>query len=405
MNHTLNRSILVLFACTFTYIFSEVLLAPFYPVFFEKVFGVEDLSYTGFYIFICRMTVVLTAPFWGFFSNRLNIKILLYSGQICSALVCIAITLTQNVTQFTIATVILLLFRSSFVILYPLIIQLGGEERREMIAGTYQAVFHTGIVISSIAGVWIIRLPNPLNAFFIVALLDMLQFALCWFFLEVSSEKKQSTKKVQSDNPPIDILQTHWTFIPAIGMICLLFQFIHNLVRPYFVSYVTEADYFGTTLTTGGILFAIPSVMAIAALPFIRSYAKPHRIPLLYTIGSLLLAVTLLIQGSTNSLSLFVFSRVIYGFFLAVTQAALELYLFNNSDPQNISFNYTLMFAFANIGLVLSPLTASYLVEQYSFAFPLVVAGILSVFTLAYTWSLTLHPVLAKMINRYHRSA
>lgn len=67
MNHTLNRSISVLFVCAFTYIFSEVLLAPFYPVFFEKVFGVEDLSYTGFYIFICRVTVVLTAPFWGFF--------------------------------------------------------------------------------------------------------------------------------------------------------------------------------------------------------------------------------------------------------------------------------------------------------------------------------------------------
>ncbi|ANV89035.1 MFS transporter [Picosynechococcus sp. PCC 7117] len=405
MNHTLNRSISVLFVCAFTYIFSEVLLAPFYPVFFEKVFGVEDLSYTGFYIFICRVTVVLTAPFWGFFSNRLNIKILLYSGQICSALVCIAITLTQNVTQFTIATVILLMFRSSFVILYPLIIQLGGEERREMMAGTYQAVFHTGIVVSSIVGVWIIQLQNPLNAFFIVALSDILQFALCWFFLEALPENKQSIKKVKSDNSPIDILQTHWAFIPAIGVICLLFQFIHNLVRPYFVSYVTGADYFGTTLTTGGILFAIPSLMAIAALPFIRSYAKPHRISLLYTMGSLLLAVTLLIQGSTNSLSLFVFSRVVYGFFLAVTQAALELYLFNNSDPQKIPLNYTLMFAFANIGMVLSPLTASYVIAQYNLAFPLILAGILSVFTLAYTWSLGLHPVLAKTITRYQHNA
>ncbi|AFY40277.1 major facilitator superfamily MFS_1 [[Leptolyngbya] sp. PCC 7376] len=405
MNNSLNRSISVLFVCTFTYIFSEVLLAPFYPVFFEKVFGVEDLTYTGFYIFICRMTVVVTAPFWGFFSNKLNIKTLLYCGQICSALVCVFMTFTQNVTQFTIATVILLLFRSSFVILYPLIIQLGGEQRRETIAGTYQAVFHSGIVISSIAGIWIIQLENPLNAFFVVALLDILQFALCWFFLEDLPKKEVIANDSKSETKTTDILQSNWALIPAIGVIGLLFQFIHNLVRPYFVSYVTEADYFGTTLTTGGILFAIPSVMAIAALPFIRSYAKPHRIPMLYTIGSLLLAVTLLVQGSTNSLSLFVFSRVIYGFFLAVTQAALELYLFNNSDPEKIPLNYTLMFAFANVGLVLSPLTASHLVEEYSFASPLIVAAVLSVFTLAYTWSLALNPVLAKTVTRYQRSA
>ncbi|NJN74102.1 MAG: MFS transporter [Limnothrix sp. RL_2_0] len=404
MNNSLNRSITVLFVCTFTYIFSEVLLAPFYPVFFEKVFGIEDLTYTGFYIFICRMTVVLTAPFWGFFSNKLNIKTLLYCGQICSALVCVAITLTQNVTQFTIATVILLLFRSSFVILYPLIIQLGGEQRRETIAGTYQAVFHTGIVVSSIAGIWIIQLDNPLNAFFIVALLDVLQFALCWSFLENPSEMKKETKEIPDRTKPVDILQTSWILIPAIGVIGLLFQFVHNLVRPYFVSYVTEAGYFGTTLTTGGVLFAIPSVMAIAALPFIRSYAKPHRIPLLYTVGSVLLAVTLLIQGITNSLPLFIFSRVVYGFFLAVTQAALELYLFNNSDPEKIPLNYTLMFAFANVGLVLAPLTASHLVEEYSFASPLIMAAILSVFTLAYTWSLAFHPVLAKTVTRYQRS-
>ena len=102
-----------LFLCVFLAIFNEVLLSPFYPQFFRKVFGVEDLAYTGFYIFVCRLTVVLSAPIWGILSRRLEVKHLLYIGQAGTAVMTALLGTSTNVQQFLIYTIVLLLFKSS----------------------------------------------------------------------------------------------------------------------------------------------------------------------------------------------------------------------------------------------------------------------------------------------------
>lgn len=373
-----------LFLCVFLAIFSEVLLSPFYPQFFSKVFGVEDLAYTGFYIFVCRLTVVICAPAWGFLARFCEVKYLLYAGQAGAAVMTALMATSSNANQFLAYTICLLLFKSSYLLVYPLIIQLAGKERQSAIAGTYQSVFHGAIVAGTIAGAWMVNLEAPLRLFYGVAAADLFQFCLCLFIL-----RKVSTRQPEKSEAATPAVGNQWGFILAIGLVILTFQLANNLVRPFFTAYVTQPDSFNVDLVASSYLFMIPSVMAIAALPYIRKFCKSERLSSIYLIGIAVLAVTLFLQGWTNSLGIVVLARIVYGFCLAVTQATLELRLFGNSSSDRLHFNYSLAMSFANLGHLSAPLLASWVVSTYSLAAPLWVAAAICLANLAFAkWTI-----------------
>lgn len=380
MKFSLRMVSVALFLCIFLAVFTEVLLSPFYPQFFRQVFGVEDLSYTGYYIFICRLTVVLCAPIWGLLSRRFAVKQLLVVGQSGAALMTALLGTSQTIEQFITFSVMLLLFKSSYLLVYPLIVELAGKGQRSAIAGTYQAVFHGAIIAATLVGAWMVNLETPLFLFYWIAIADLIQLGLCFLFLRnIPASSTMSTDAVS-----LPVKQAGFGFIGAIGLTVLTFQLANNLVRPFFTEYVTVPQPFGVSLQTSSVLFLIPSVMAIAAMPYIRKVAQPERLPMLYSIGLGLLILSLYLQGSTSELPILVLSRVVYGFMLAVTQAVLELQLFEHSSQNRLHYHYSLVTAFANLGHLGAPLLASYLVNTYSLAAPLLAAGTLCLLNLIF---------------------
>lgn len=369
-----------LFLCVFLSIFNEVLLSPFYPQFFRKVFGVEDLAYTGYYIFICRLTIVVCAPIWGILARRFEVKHLLYIGQAGTAVMTALMGTSATAEQFLIYTILLLLCKGSYLLVYPLIIQLAGEEKRATVAGTYQAVFHGAIIASTITGAWMVNLATPLTLFYWIAAADVLQLGICIYILRGVSTQRADT--LDPTQPPA--VGNKLGFIVAIGMVILTFQLANNMVRPYFTAYVTAAAPFNVKLLESSFLFMIPSVMAIAALPYIRKACRLDRLNFIYLSGLCLLIGSLYIQGWTQNLSILVIARIVYGFYLAVTQAALELQLFGSSTAKNLHFNYSLATSFANVGHLGAPLTASWLVSTYSLATPFLAAATICVINLVF---------------------
>ncbi|BAT54651.1 hypothetical protein NOS3756_36230 [Nostoc sp. NIES-3756] len=370
MKHRLPLISGALFLCVFLSIFNEVLLSPFYPQFFRKVFGVTDLAYTGYYIFICRLTVVLAAPVWGMLSRRFEVKHLLYVGQLGTAVMTALMGTSTSAEQFLTYTILLLLCKSSYLLVYPLIIQLGGEEKRAAIAGTYQAVFHGAIIIATIVGAWMVNIDTPLRLFYGIAVADIVQLAICAYMLRgVSTQRHEQ----QADN---QIVPNQIGYVITIGIVILTFQLANNLVRPYFTEYVTAAP-LNVNLLTSSLLFLIPSVMAIAALPYIRQACRPERLNTIYIGGLSLLILSLGLQGLPFNLPLLILARIVYGFFLAVTQATLELQIFNQSTAKHLHFNYSLVTAFANIGHLGAPLLASWLVNTQNLASPFIAATII----------------------------
>ncbi|MEA5583645.1 MFS transporter [Nodularia harveyana UHCC-0300] len=403
MKHRLPLILGALFLCVFLSIFNEVLLSPFYPQFFRKVFGVTDLAYTGYYIFICRLTIVLSAPVWGVLSRRFEVKHLLCVGQLGTAVMTALMGTSTSAEQFLVYTILLLLCKSSYLLVYPLIIQLAGEEKRSAIAGTYQAVFHGAIVIATIVGAWMVNIDTPLILFYGIAAADILQLAICVYILQGVSTQRQEEAgeqgagsrgagsreqgaggqgaggRVQGAGGANQI-----GYIITIGIVILTFQLANNLVRPYFTKYVTS-DPFNVNLLTSSLLFLIPSIMAIAALPYIRQACRPERVNTIY-LGSLsLLIISLGLQGFSSQLPLLILARIVYGFFLAVTQATLELQLFNNSAAKHLHLNYSLVISFANIGHLGAPLLASWLVNTHSLASPFIAATAICCLNLLFT--------------------
>ncbi|MDY6896870.1 MAG: MFS transporter [Cyanobacteriota bacterium] len=372
MRHRQSLVSFTLFLCVFLAVFNEVLLSPFYPQFFRKVFGVEDLTYTGYYIFVCRLTVVLCAPIWGILSRNIEVKYLLYIGQAGAAIMTALMGTSNSAAQFLVYTIILLLFKSSYLLVYPLIIQLAGEAKRPTVAGVYQAVFHGAIVAGTIAGAGMVNFQSPLKLFFLIAIADVFQLIICIYVLQNVSTRRQDKQNIE--NAPA--IKNQLGFIVAIGMVILSFQLANNLVRPYFTEYVTT-NFVNINLLNSSLLFLIPSIMAIAALPYIRKACKPNKLPSIYKVGICLLVTSLFFQGWTQNIVVLILARVVYGFCLAVTQAALELQLFNSSAANRLHFNYSLAISFANVGHLTAPLMASWLVNTYSLSVPFIAAGVI----------------------------
>ncbi|MEA5504635.1 MFS transporter [Halotia wernerae UHCC 0503] len=388
MKHRLPLISSALFLCVFLSIFNEVLLSPFYPQFFRKVFGVTDLAYTGYYIFVCRLTVVLSAPVWGVLSSRFEVKHLLYVGQLGTAVMTALMGTSTSAEQFLIYTILLLLCKSSYLLVYPLIIQLGGEEKRAAIAGTYQAVFHSAIIMATIVSAWMVNIDTPLVLFYAIAAADILQLAICAYILRGVSTQRQEQAGEQGagsrgEDSDQALAPNQLGYILTIGIVIFTFQLANNLVRPYFTEYVTSEP-LNVNLLTSSLLFLIPSIMAIAALPYIRQACRPERLNSIYTGSLSLLIISLGLQGLSFNLPLLILARIVYGFFLAVTQATIELQIFNKSTAKHLHFNYSLTTSFANVGHLGAPLLASWLVNTHSLASPFIAATIIGCLNLLF---------------------
>jgi DHA1 family multidrug resistance protein-like MFS transporter len=359
-----------LFLCVFLYVFTETLLSPFYPQFFGKVFGIEDLAYSAHYVFVCRLTVVACAPLWGLLSRRFEVRRLLLVGQAGAVVFTALLATAETAGQFLALSVALLAFKSSYLLVYSLIVELSGRDGAPAAAGSYGATFHAAIIVSTLVGAFMVGMENPLKLFYWVAAADLLQLALCLRVLRPVSSGRAAPSPSASGAAGGQL-----GFLLAIGLIIFTFHLANNTIRPYFTAYAERG--FGLSLEASGALFLIPSAMAILALPFVKRLAHPERLPRLYAIGLAALAAGLALQGLAGGLASLLAGRVLYGFFLAISQAALELRLFGASGEDRLHLNYGVAVAFQNAGLLAAPLLASSLLGSYGLASPLLAAAVL----------------------------
>ncbi|MEC2070984.1 MFS transporter [Alkalihalophilus marmarensis] len=360
----------VLFLLIFYFILADVILSPFYPQFFSKVFGVEDLEFTALYIFIARLTVVISVPIWGMLSKRFEVKHLIYTGQWTSAVMLLCMAISQHEIQFMIFTVLLLIGKSSLFLIYPLLIQLNEEKKRTRVVGMYHMVFHAAVITGTLTGAWIIALEQPLYLFIGLAAIELSLWFTAFVTLRYLNTHTTSPPKVKQG-----FTRKHGFILAGIGLILLLFHTANNMIRPYFTLYTMNE--FQLSSFEGSLLFMMPSAMAILAFPFIQKGWSKHRAPLIFTVTLAVLAFTLIVQGLTDQLIWLWASRIVYGFCLIISQAALELTIFNRST--NHVQVYAAASTFQNAGLLIAPLAASSTAAAFTLASPLTGAGLVCV--------------------------
>ncbi|WP_227935542.1 MFS transporter [Alkalihalobacillus deserti] len=365
----------VLFFLIFYFVYADVALSPFYPQFFNKVFGIEDLEYTAFYIFIARLTVVIAVPIWGLLSKYFEVKYLLYVGQWVSAVMMVGMAGALNEQQFLLFTILLLIGKSSFFLIYPLLIELNGQGKRSAVVGMYHMIFHGAIILGTLSGAWIIRLDDPLLLFYGLAGVEVILWLICCLTLRKLSSRKKVVLKRESVH---STTSKQVYFVLLIGLVIFAFHTANNMIRPYFTTYTIND--FQLSIVESSILFMVPSAMAIIAYPVIRKVCSQEKVPFVFALALAVLSISLILQGVTTSFIVLAIGRIFYGFFLAIAQSALELYLFNKSS--NHMQVYTVASSFQNAGLLVAPLLASTSVISYNLAAPFVFAGAICLLTL-----------------------
>jgi len=366
-----------LFCCIFLYVATETLLSPFYPQFFRKVFGIQDWEYTGRYIFFCRLTVLVCAPLWGFAARHVQIRHLLFVGQMSAGLVTVRLADAATASEFLVLSILLVAVKSSYLLLYPLLVQLVGQEQSPALAARYQGVFHGAIIVSTLLGAWMVALAAPLQVFYFMAAAEFLQFILCASVLkgvQTSPQSRISAPLLQSPGGT--------AVIAAFGLVLVTFHLAVNVVRPYFTAYLMASPAPALSLTTSGVVFLIPSLMALVAMPFIRVLCIEQRLSLVYQSATALAAVGLFLQTWADNIVLLIASRMLYGFVIVMGQAALDVRLFMGSHQQNIPAAYTWAASAQSVALLCAPLLATSVVDMSGLAAPLSAAALLCLFNL-----------------------
>lgn len=376
-----------LLGCMFLGLFTEVLLSPYYPQFFHQVFGIEDYSYTGFYLFVCRLTVVLCSPLWGWLTRKVEAKRLLLVGQVGTALSTALLAQADSATEFLILTVCLLIFKSSYMLIYPIIMELSDNGAQAGSAAKFHAVHHTAVLIAALVGAHMLQMEHPLTLFYGAAIADVIQLIVCVVVLwGWKSASKRAARRESEGSKRLLSNLLHDRTILTLGLLFLTLTIVNQVVRPFFTPYV-EKD-FGLSTDLAGMLFLLPHVCALILLPFLRSLTKPDRLHIAYTVGVGAMAVGLIIQGMTEGIGGLIAGRMLYGMFLAITMAVLDVILFQREQGASAAIAFSVMVSFQTAGELLSPLIASFLSIQVGLNSPLLAAALLCLVNgLLFKWS------------------
>lgn len=402
----------LLLCCGFLFVFTETVLSPFYPQFFQQVFGRTDLALTGNYVATCRLTVLLAAPLWGLLARRIDAIKLLVIGQSIAALLTACLSLASDLTVFFVLTIALLLFKSSYFLFYSALIELQGKAQQAKTVGQVQQVVHLALIASTLASAWVLSFEHPLQLFLLVAVLDVIQVGLCVLVLRQrkTPESGQSLEaqflEPQSPEPKTSFDQTQdlqsglpsepqqasastlaqqpsstpalaqpslvqgWpvTTIMGYGLLVLAFSMATNAVRPYLTAYsmnVMQLDRLQSAW-----LYLLPSLMALCAYPLLKSrLLQQSGFIQRYAVLLTLLILSLLGQALASHISLLFLSRMLFGLSLLLAQAQLELYLFQNA-AHSPHWYFSLASTTQHAGQLLAPLAAALVVGIYGLVAP-----------------------------------
>ncbi|MCK6256492.1 MFS transporter [Fictibacillus sp. KIGAM418] len=353
---------IALYSCVFLFVFTEVLFSPFYPQFFQKVFGVTDLHFTGTYLFMCRLAVVAASPLWGWLSKIVESRRLLLIGQAGTAISCGMMAISSNEIQFMMWSLVLLLFKSSYLLLYKFLIQSAQDQKA--VSAYYHGLTQCAAAGAALASSWLIQLQNPLAVFWWIGGLDLLQAIIC---LAVFSKAAPFSSSARSARKRGDL-----RFLIKLAITVFTLHFAVALIRPLFTVY-TEAAY-GSSYWESSFLFLLPSVMTLGALPVMKKL-KSENLQRMYMISGAMVLISIIMQGASSTVVLFTASRCLFGFFLAICLASLDMSLFQKG--REAGHHYGLIFSCQNLGLLLAPVSVPALAENGASSVPFWAAGLI----------------------------
>ncbi|WP_440068696.1 MFS transporter [Tenacibaculum discolor] len=376
---------------TLVAVVSDYLLHPFYPQFFELRFGITNPKNVGYYFAAICFMVMISFPFWAYVSKKVSeLNILVYTQAIASVLALYCYYTTSYI-NFWIISLIMVLFKGSYLLVYPYILKIITKEEHPSTIGLLSVVVHLGGILGAVLGGITVDYINPSSIFLIMAAGDFIQMAMSAYLLK---SKKYATDLIISEEPAV----TDKKFIPKgfilkLGLITLILYFSDFLIRPFFSTYWESFSMYKSKLVSGT-MYAIPGFVALVAL-WINNKRKSEGHEGI--INALCIGlIGLVLQGIPNEASV-VLGRIIYGWAIFQGVVKFDILLFELSTPESYSVDYSKIHFFQNLGVLLASLNVGIIVEGFGLRIPFIIA--LGGFVL----TLVLYFIVFKLVRKVHK--
>ncbi len=364
-----------LITMTMVAVVSDYLLHPFYPQFFKARFNITDPEQVGYYFAAICFMVMISFPFWAYVSKKITeLKILVFT-QFIAGILALYCYWTTSYFEFWIVSLIMILFKGSYLLIYPYILKLANKDNHTETIGFLSVVVHFGSILGAILGGLVVGLFNPCYIFLIMGLGDFIQMGTSLYL--INSKKFNS----YNDEIPKETSKPEGNLIPKgfvlkIGLITLIFYFSIFIITPFFSSYWESISAYNSKVVSG-FVYAIPGVVALFALWLSKNLKTQSTI-----IPALLLGLVGIFLQASKIDFVVLLGRILYGWSMFQAVVRFDVLLFDLSTPKSYATDYSKIHFFQNLGVLLASISIGILVEHQGLQIPFVVAFIGFIVTL-----------------------
>ena len=341
-------------------VIADSMLLPFYPQYFSERFGVSNPEHVGFYTAAICLTAMLALPFWArMVSSGGTLKLLLWT-QIGAGLLCVACSLTNNLILFWILSLTMIIFKASYLLIYPYLMASENEANHSSTIGILSIVVHFGHIAGAVLGGFAIANWPLERAFLLMAVGDAIQIIVCAYIIYAGMDRPLTPTQ------PKLAIKTFSSIYP-LGMLMLAFYFSEYQIVPFFVQYWQHIEP-KHSVQLAAWIYAIPAGVGLIALWFnhrnqYANLASNPRFCLILGIAGLML------QGSGRPNWVLV-GRILFGWASFQLTVRLDTLIFERSSPEAYASDYSKINIFQNIGVLLSYYSAGWLVSLHGLKTP-----------------------------------
>ncbi len=359
----MNRTILLIIA--FLAVFAESLLAPYYPLYFERVFHIHNANTIGWYIAACRIIFMAAYPVWALISKRYSLRDILVCTQGIAGCICIACAYATNYTFFLVFSLLMFFFKASYLLIYPHLIQNSKTRYKEI--SLLGVILNVGMINAAFASSWWIADFQIQYLFFVIAAFDFLQMICSYYFLTPDQSGTASQQIGRSQSTDVSLLV-------RIGVLTLFLYLLSATLRPFYTEFILNQIEYTFSILQAGCLFILPSVSVIIFYFMFRNGNAA-------TSNTSLLLLTALFAGSIYAQQyampfiVLCLIRIVYGFLLFYLCVYLDMTFFASVENAHASVWYGMIHGIQNIACLLAPLYTGYQIEanglgiQFNIAF------------------------------------
>ena len=357
-------------------VISDAILIPFYPQFFSARYGIASAVHAGAYVAAISIAVMCTLPIWARVARRVEPLHLLVYTQCAAGSFSLMSHWAPDVATYWVLSMLMFMCKSSYLLMYPYLMRLTPKDQHAATVGVLSVTVHFGAIFGAAVGGFVLEAWGPGTSILAMAAGDFFQMAVCGYLIRSGQVVRvNSGALAHADEPVLRRLdlRTHLPIL-RLALVMLLFDFSAYLIRPFFAVYWQQVTGHDSELLSG-LAFAIPGVVAIAALTLqARIRQRGGRLPD-HTAGNLLLGIAGLLLHAAPHPALIVLGRVLYGWALFQIIVKLEVNLYRLSTPQRYAHDYSITNFFQNLGVLLSSFAAGLLVDRYGLQVPFLLAA------------------------------